>query len=151
MAASQWLTHHAVKEYLGLKVLDMANDTFKCALATGASSLAHNPATDARATIPNEVATGNGYTAGGITLTGVTWQRTDGEVVWAADDPVWTAAGGSIMCRYSYIYDASVSSPVLEPVLFSTDLDATSVTATNGKTLRIDLGVIGVVVFGSTP
>ncbi len=87
-----------IKYLLATKVIDFANDVFKIALmATGFTfnKDTHHGYADISG---NELATANGYTAGGNTLAGVgvveddTDDRT--EVTW--NNTTWNAAGGSI-------------------------------------------------------
>jgi len=63
-----------------------------------------------------EIGAGNGYTAGGVTLTSVTWTQQAGspQGVWVFDsaDFSWTASGGSIgPAQYLVIYALGAGSP----------------------------------------
>ena len=87
-----------IKYLLATKVIDFANDVFKIALMQTGFTFnkdTHHGYADISG---NELATANGYTAGGNTLAGVgvveddTDDRT--EVTW--DNTTWNAAGGSI-------------------------------------------------------
>ncbi len=144
MAASAWLIHDAIKEYWGNKVADMDTDTFKMALSTTANATAHTAASNPKSDVTNEVANGSGYTTGGVSLTGVSWARSSGTVTWDVGDPVWTASGGTITARYAYIYDDTVASPVIDPIVVSSDLDAASISVTTGNTLTIQINASGV-------
>ena len=77
--------------------LDLDLETHKIALFTNSvtgADLTTDTAYGVGAWASNEVANGNGYTTGGITLTGTSWAHTSlGVVVWdATTDPSWASA-----------------------------------------------------------
>jgi hypothetical protein len=127
MASGAFTLYNSAGELLGDGTIDLDTHTFKLALvASGYTpSLAHDEFAD----ITNELSTAHGYTAGGQTLTGVTWSRTGGATKFDSDPAVWTAAGGSITARYAVLYD-DTNDKLIGYVL----LDATpaNVTATIG-------------------
>jgi hypothetical protein len=60
--------------------------------------------------VANEIANGNGYTAGGKALTNITLTLAGAVATFDADDVEWTAAGGSISARYAVLfYDAGAA------------------------------------------
>lgn len=64
------------------------------------------------ADITNELTTANGYTIGGISLTtkALTIGINTGEWHFTSDNPVWTAAGSSIVARSFILYNNTPSS-----------------------------------------
>lgn len=85
-------------EFLGKGTIDLDTNVFKAALvkSTYVFDAAHEDfATSVQA---HEVAAGNGYTAGGVTLSGVTWAYNSGtgKTVFDCNDPSWTATGGDL-------------------------------------------------------
>lgn len=82
---------------LGIKVFNMSTDTWKISLHNAYTfDATHTQFSNVSA---SQIAAGNGYTAGGNTLAGVSWAQngtTPANTEWKADNPVWTAAGGSI-------------------------------------------------------
>ena len=145
MAADAWVVHDKAKEYMGDGTIDLDADTFKGILVTSASNLA-TTSVNGYSTVTNELATANGYTNGGITLTSVTWTESSGTVTFDCANMVWTASGGSITARLAGIYDDTVTTPVADPVLCHSLLDNTpaDVTATDGNTFTISIHANGV-------
>lgn len=145
MAADAWVLHDKIKEYIGDGTVDLDADTFKMILLLSTSNIA-TTSVDGYAAVTNEVATGNGYTQGGIALTTVTWVESSGTVTFDCDDVSWTASGGSITARFAAIYDDTVASPVADPVVCHSLLDNTpaDVTATDGNNFTVQIHASGV-------
>jgi hypothetical protein len=92
-----------------------AADTYKVMLCTAATFNAAN--TTLAGVTKTETASGNGYTAGGATLSGVavTTVGTNG-AKFDANDAIWTASGGSIAASFAILYnDTDADDP---PVAF---------------------------------
>jgi len=136
MAAGAWTLTNAGRTDLVTGVF-LDADTFKMALFLSTSNI--GAASTTYAGVTNEHANANGYTTGGIavdiTVAGTTTVTFD-----IATDPVWTAAGGSIVARFAVIYE--VGGRVFAYCL----LDATpaDVTATSGNTLTVAIHASGV-------
>ena len=79
--------------------------------------------------------TGTGYTAGGATLSSVTWVQSTNTYTLDAADTVWNAAGGSLSAKYALIYDSTPGSSATNPVIAYVNLDgsAGTVTATDAN------------------
>ena len=86
---------------------------------------------------PADLATGNGYTAGGNSIGTVTGAQTTGTFKFVGSaDPIWTASGGSIgPFQYAVLYN---STPSTKPLIGWWDYGA-AVTLTNGNTFTVDL------------
>lgn len=144
MAADAWIRYNGFSEYLGDGTIDMDNDTFKMQLHTSTytPAVTHDVLTD----LTNEVANGNGYTTGGVTLSGVTWTRSTTTVTFDATDAQWTASGGSIVARYAVIYDDTPSGTPTDPLVAYSLLDDTpaDVTVADGNTLTIAFHANGI-------
>jgi hypothetical protein len=84
---------------------DFSADTFKYLLTNTAPSLGNTVKTDI-----TEIANGNGYTAGGTVLGGVTAEQVAGVLTVTANDVIIAAAGGSMAAwRYLAVFnDTSV-------------------------------------------
>lgn len=122
--------------------IDLDTHTFKLLLTS--SSYTPNASTHTvKADVTNELSTANGYTAGGATLTTVTWNRSGGTVTFDADNVVWTASGGSIVARYAVLYsDTAASDELVGYVLL--DTTPADVTTTSGNTLTIAWNASGI-------
>lgn len=148
MAASAWLVHDKVKEYVGNQVINFDTDSFYMILCASGSNV-HTAATDAYSTVTSELATQFGYTQGndaGNACSNPSWAESGGTVTFDCDDVVWTASGGSITARFAGIFDDTVASPVTDPVICSSLLDTTpdDVTASDGNTFTVQISASGV-------
>jgi hypothetical protein len=107
------------KELMASAVIDYSSDTFKGILM--ADGFAYDRANDdAYADVSaNELAAGAGYSTGGITLTGVTITRNDttNKVTISWNNASWLAAGGDIEAVGLLIFDDTVASPTVDPVI----------------------------------
>lgn len=145
MAADAWVLHDSAKEYMGDGTVDLDGHTFKVILLASTSNIA-TTSVNAYSTVTNELATANGYTNGGLTLTSVTWNNSSGTITFDCANPVWTASGGSITARFAAIIDDTVTTPVADPVIAHCLLDNTpaDVTATDGNTFTIEINASGI-------
>ncbi len=103
------IIYNSFKEYLGDGTVDMDDDVFKIALLTSdyTPDAAHTSYSD----ISADEVSGDGYTAGGATLAGVSWTSADGTATFDADDPEWTSA--TFTARYAAIYDYTAANDAL--------------------------------------
>ena len=102
---------------IGLEKHQLNTDTLKVYLSNEAPVVASDAAYRAAGgadTGPEEIANGNGYTAGGEDVTN-TWSQTGGVATLAIGaDVVWTAAGGTIgPFRYAVLYNDTDAGKVL--------------------------------------
>jgi hypothetical protein len=111
MAATAWSFYNSFREYLGNGQFDLdgTGTGFYMALHTSAASANVNTKTlSTQASLANEVASGNGYTTGGASVTARTWASvaTD-KYRFDSTACVWTATGGDISnVKYAVIYQA---------------------------------------------
>ena len=102
---------------LGVGGFDFASDTFKVMLTT--AGYTPNELTDEFVTDLGSEVIGTGYTAGGLTLTGVTWTY-DVAVECGSlrcDPAVWTAAGFTA-ARYAVVYQSTGSDATSRLLLY---------------------------------
>lgn len=115
-------------------------NTFKITLHT--SGWTPNVATnEVFADVTNELSTANGYTAGGITLTGAALTQTSGVTKFTSAAAVWTASGGSIPAwRYAVVRAVGTLNGKVDPIVGyflgdATPADVPATTDTNTLTI----------------
>jgi flagellar capping protein FliD len=85
-----------------------------------------------------EVANGNGYTTGGISVGTITGAQTSGTFkLTGGTDPVWAASGAGFTARYAVLYNDTPTSPA-DPLIGWWDYGS-SVTLAAGETFTVDL------------
>lgn len=112
--------------------IDWDADTFKVAL----SNTAPNSSTNTVFSDITEISAGNGYTAGGGTLTGVTVTRSGGTAKVSATDFTWTASGAVGPFRYVVFYK-STGTGSTSPLVSYWDYGS-SITMASGDTFTVD-------------
>jgi len=144
MTANAWQIYDVFLAQLGNELHDMnASDTIKCALLDSGATPAS--ATDVTFTTidADELATANGYTAGGTTCA-ATWATSSGTLTFDVADATWTASGGSITARYAVLWNSSAGGTndlIAYCLLDNTPAD---VTATDGNTFSVVMNASGV-------
>ena len=121
-------------EDIAKAVHNFSTHAFKVALSNGVPSQAH-----AILGSISELATANGYTAGGLPTVISGFPQVSGTLTIAAADPtVWTASGAGITFRYAALYNDTPTSPA-DPLIAFWD-NGSSTTVTAGNTLLVDFG-----------
>ena len=142
MTANAWVFYDTFPEYIGDGSIDLDNDAFKLALFLSTSDCATTTNVNL-ADQTNQHANANGYLTGGQALDNVSWTNVTGTVTFDCDNEVFTAAGGSIVCRFAVIYSDTHGSDAL--VCFSLlDNTPADVTVTDGNTLTIAIHASGI-------
>jgi hypothetical protein len=133
------IIYTSFKRRLGDGTFDLDADTFKCALLTASHtpSAAHTVFAD----LTGEVS-GTGYTAGGTTLTNVTWTTAGTTAVLDADDPAWT--GATVTARYAVVYKSGTANGLANPLVCLLDFGAD--TGVTGGTFTVNFNTNGIVV-----
>lgn len=89
----------------------------------------------------NEISAANGYSAGGIALSSITFTAITKGFKFSSANPVWTATGGSIAAwRYGVLYVNGTVNTVVKPLIgyFLGDSTPADIPATtSGNTLTI--------------
>lgn len=139
MAAGKWKVYEKAKVNIENGTLDLDTNTLKMILLASTSNANTLSGSEILADLTNELATANGYTNGGITLSGLSLTNTAGSVAFTFTAPVWTASGGSITARFAAIYASGTLNGKVNPIVAVCLLDVTpaDVTATTGNTLTI--------------
>lgn len=138
MAAGTFTFYQSFREWMAEGTFDLNSDAFKISLHAST----YTPSVSAHtvyADLTNELATANGYTNGGATLTSVTWIRSAGTVTFSAAATVWTASGGSITSRTAVVRKSGTANTRVDALVGYFLLDSTpaDVTVTSGNTLTI--------------
>ncbi len=144
MAANAWTIYNEFKATLGLKALNLNTDTIKMALFQSTSNCGSaGLATAQYATLTNETLNANGYTTGGVTLTGVSYSQTAGTAKFTVGTGSWTASGGTIVARFAVLYDFTATN---KDLICFTLMDNTpaDITVLNGETLNVTINASGV-------
>jgi len=117
-------------------VMNLSSDAVKVILTNTAPLSTNSVYADVSA---GELATGNGYTAGGAAVTLTSSAQTGGLYKYIAScaSPTWTASGAVGPFRYVIMYDTTPSSP-LKPLLAWWDYGS-SITMSSGDTFTVQL------------
>jgi hypothetical protein len=146
MPAGKFKLYELGKKHLSDGTFDLDSNTFKITLH-GSGSNANTLATSSIfSDITSELTTANGYTAGGITLTSVTWTNSGGVLTFTSAAVTWTASGSGITARFAVIRASGTLNGLVDPILCVSLLDTTpaDVTATAGNTFTITPNASGI-------
>ena len=130
---------HQFWEDLAHGVHDFSSDDIRAVL----SNVAPDPAGDAVLADITQVANGNGYTTGGVTLSLTSSGQTSGVYLYIpADNPTaWTASGAGITWRYVVFYNDTATG---DPLISWIDR-GTSVNTPAGTSIPLNFGAEGLV------
>jgi hypothetical protein len=129
--ASQLNLYNKFFQYIMDGTIDLDTNTLKVALVTSSytPSAQHDVLADVLASPSPEVAAvaspSNGYTQGGVTVTGnaITFTDTPAQGKFDADDAEWTALTATF--RYAILYASGTLNGVVDPLIAWILLDAT--------------------------
>lgn len=149
-APGKFKVYDFAKKYIADGTFDL-DDTTNWRIALFASTSNANTlsvGTGVYGDLTNELATANGYTLGGVALSGVTWTRSGSTVTFDAADlsPAWTASGGSITARFLVIYKNATVNTIVKPLLCVCLMDTApaDVTATDTNPFNITFNASGI-------
>ena len=148
MAVGKWKVYEQAKLRLGnLTAVDFSSTSnWNMALFTSASNANTLSGNSVYADLTNEVANGNGYTTGGVAITGETWTNSAGTSTWQTGTAVWTASAGSIVARFGVIYKNATVNAIVKPLLAVMLFDTTpaDLTINSGVTFTLTMNASGV-------
>lgn len=134
---------NSAKENL-LEVINLGTDTLKLALSNTAPSATNTVLADI-----TQITAGNGYTAGGATVSVTSSSQTSGTYSLVIGNVTFTASGGDIATsRYFVLYSDTPTSPA-DPLICWWDQGA-STTITSGSTKTLNLTAVSGVAFTLT-
>jgi hypothetical protein len=134
MTAGPWTLVSAFRTNLVTGALGnlTASNALNCALVTSSSNV--GAASTTYSALTGEVASGNGYTTGGVTGITLTDSGTTSVTLTPSANIVWTATSSGITADYAVLYLAS-SGDIIAYCQLTSGSGTTSVTA--GNTLTI--------------
>lgn len=147
MAVGPFVEYNSFRRYIADGTMDVNTDEWKLGFYQSTSNAA-TATLSTRASVTNEVASGNGYTTGGKTLTGVVWSTgaSAGQMRFKASALTWAATGGTIPnVKYAVLYNntTGASAGARKLALVST-LSTGQFTVSQGNQLQIDLWTNGI-------
>lgn len=118
---------------LAQKLIDLDSDTLKCLLLASYTpdAASHQFVSDVKGA--GTETTGTGYTAGGVTLTSVTWAVTSNKWALKGTIPAWDTTGGSLSAAYALFYDSTPGSDATNPIICAWNLDGSGGTQTSSN------------------
>jgi len=144
MAADAMILYDVFSQQLGREGHSLnAGDVIKFALMD--SGYTPNKVTDVTFSVidADELATANGYTAGGLTIA-TTWITTASILTFDTVDPVWNATGAGITCRWAVGYNSSCAGGINDLIGYILlDNTPADVTAVAGTPLTLQLAALG--------
>ena len=130
---ASYVKFHDYVEQVNKAKHDWSSHTFK----SGLTNTAPTAASDDTWSDITEIGTGNGYSAGGMTMDSVTLTESSGTAKLTIADEVLTASGGSIgPFRYVVLYNDSQTSPA-DALVAYWDYGS-SITLLTGESFTID-------------
>lgn len=142
MPAGKWKLYNTAKLKIGQGLIDLDSHTFKMALflsTSNCNTLTHDELAD----LTNQVANGNGYTTGGVTMTSVTLTNTSGTIKWTSASAQWSVTGSGITARFAVIYDDTASGDPLVAVCLL-DAAPADITAVSGDIIQVAINASGI-------
>jgi hypothetical protein len=121
-------------ESLAEGVHNLGSNTLKVMLTNSAPAATFNTRSDI-----TEISAGNGYTAGGATVTTSSSAQTSGTYRLICADVVFTATGAVGPFRYAVLYNDTPTSPA-DPLVGWWDYGS-ALTLANGETFTVDFDV----------
>ena len=144
MAATAWAVYNIARKYLGNGTINLAG-AFRMALYQSASNF--NTATlSTYAQVTSEVANGNGYTTLGAALANEVWTvgASAGQYKFDADDPFWSANGGTISNIKGAVIYVSAGTTAGRKLLCRSTLTSSQFGLSAGNRLTVQLNASGI-------
>jgi hypothetical protein len=137
--ASTLTLYNDFKLELGKEGHNFSSDALKLMLVTSAYTPNYNTHTQ-KSDITNELSAANGYTAGGYSLSTVTWAMVSNNARLDFADLDIEASGGSLVFRRGIIYnDSNASDKLIADILFDNTPADITITTGNIRRLKIDV------------
>jgi hypothetical protein len=145
MAAQAWGIYNLAKKKIGNATLNLASAAYRMTLHTSASNAA-TFTLGVQNSLTGEVTEATGYSSSGKALATEVWTvgASAKSYKFDADDPIWTATGGTIAnIKFAVIW-ASAAASANRHLLCRASLTSTQFTLSSGNTLTLQLNSLGV-------
>jgi len=144
MAATAWTLYDKAKKKIGNGTIVLGAGVVKGHLHTSASN-ASTSTLSLHSSVNNEVAQGNGYLSAGKSLTGLAWTvgASAASYKFDANDPIWTATGGTIPNIKFSVLRTSINASTGHALCWSR-LTTAQFTLTQGNTLTVQMNALGI-------
>jgi hypothetical protein len=143
MAAGAWTVYNESKKYLGNATLNLSTPK-RISLHTSASN-ANTATLSVFSELTSEVTSGFGYSSSGKALTTVRWTTgaSAGQMMFDADDVVWTGTGGAI-ANIKFAVISNTSGGAAGKLLCRSQLTTAQFTLASGNTLTLQMNSAGI-------
>jgi len=145
MAAQAFKFYNEAKKKIGNTTLNLASTAFRITLHTSASDFA-TATQSIYNEISGEVTEANGYSSSGKALANEAWTvgASAGQYKFDADDPVWTATGGTIPNIKAAVIWISAAASANRFLLVRASLTSSQFTLASGSTLTLQFNSSGI-------
>lgn len=131
-----WFNAALLKFTSTTPAINLSTDTFKALLLDKAqvisATFTGTSGNCQKSDLTAELATGSGYTNGGLTLANISLTRSANVVTWTSDPWLWTLTGVGISFKYLVIFDDTAANKDLVCFVDMSDDSADNVVATAG-------------------
>lgn len=144
MPPQAWKLYNRAIRKLGAGTIQLPG-AVRCALVGSGSNF--NTATlSLYSQLTDEVPAANGYTTGGVGLTGEAWTAgtSAGQIKFDANDPSWVASGGAITSILGAVLYMSGASAGLQHMLARASLSSANFNLASGSTLTLQFNTAGI-------
>lgn len=144
MSATAWSVYNEAKKYIGAGTITFPG-TFRITLHTSASNFA-TATLSQHSELTNEVSEANGYSSSGKALATEAWTvgASAGQYKFDADDPFWSANGGTISNIKGAVIWQSAGSTASRKLLCNSTLTSSQFSLSSGNRLTITFNASGI-------
>ncbi len=137
MTMGAFTLFNTAKLYIGDGTLDLNSNTIKVMALSSAYTPNVATQTIKANIVANEVASGNGYTTGGVTVT-PTYTLSGGTATFDTTDPSWTGATAGFGLRYLVWYASGTLNTIVDPIIGYKLVDTTPADVTIGVGVTVN-------------
>lgn len=144
MTMGPFTLFNTTNKYIGDGTLDLDSAVIKCMALTSAFTPNAETQFIKSHIVANEVANGNGYTTGGVTVA-CTWTRSAKVCTFDSADPAWTGSNAPWGLRYLVWYASGTYNGIVDPLIGYKLVDTTpaDVTVAVGSTVTFNINAAG--------